>query len=353
MKIFSQIILSFLFLAISVQLNAQCCNSSSTSACCSADSYDAHRPDGQAPIGVMGDHYHHKGGLMFSYRYMNMNMDGNRNGSNEIEDMAIFQNYMLAPQTMNMQMHMPGVMYAPTNRLTFMLMGNYLVNEMDLIGMNGMEHHHETKGFGDTRLTAVLGFWKSKKQSLHLNTGINIPTGDIAQAETGHHHHEGHQMTKMPYPMQLGSGTWDALFGMTYLGQNNQISWGAQALGTFRTGENSEGYRLGNKYQLTSWVAYKINNWMSASFRATGASIEKMIGNDEELMPMMAPTTNASNFGGEQINGMMGINLYVPTGALKDMRIGIEYGLPIYQNPNGIQMNQSQFLTAGLKYSLF
>ena len=353
MKTFSQLLLSLALLTISIQLNGQCCDANSTSSCCSADGYVSHRPDGQAPIGVMGDHYHHKGGLMFSYRYMNMSMDGNRAGSNEVNDMVIFQNYMLAPQTMSMQMHMPGIMYAPAKRLTFMLMSNYLINEMNLAGMDGTQHYHQTKGIGDTRVSAVLGFWKAKKQSLHLNAGLNIPTGSITESESGHMHHEGHQMTKMPYPMQLGSGTWDALFGLTYLGQKPQFSWGIQALGTFRTGENSEGYRLGNQYRLNSWIAYKLNDLISFSFRTTGISTEKITGSDAELMPMMAPTTNAMNFGGEQINGNFGINFYVPFGTMKGLRIGAEYGLPFYQNVNGIQMNQSHFLTAGLKYSLF
>lgn len=39
------------------------------------------RPGGHAPIGVMGDHQHGKGELMFSYRYMTMSMHGNRKGT--------------------------------------------------------------------------------------------------------------------------------------------------------------------------------------------------------------------------------------------------------------------------------
>ena len=36
------------------------------------------RPDGHAPIGVMGDHIHREGEIMFSYRAMMMNMSGLR-----------------------------------------------------------------------------------------------------------------------------------------------------------------------------------------------------------------------------------------------------------------------------------
>ena len=37
-----------------------------------------------APIGVMGDHMHSKGEIMFSYRFMNMLMKGNLNGEKRI-----------------------------------------------------------------------------------------------------------------------------------------------------------------------------------------------------------------------------------------------------------------------------
>ena len=37
-----------------------------------------------APIGVMADHMHKSGEWMFSYRYMYMEMEGNRDGTNSI-----------------------------------------------------------------------------------------------------------------------------------------------------------------------------------------------------------------------------------------------------------------------------
>lgn len=55
------------------------------------------RADGHAPIGVMGDHVHHKGEWMASYRYMNMNMFGNLSGTENIGFENIFQEYMVAP----------------------------------------------------------------------------------------------------------------------------------------------------------------------------------------------------------------------------------------------------------------
>ena len=48
-----------------------------------AHPWTAGRPDGHAPLGVMGDHMHGKGEWMASYRYMSMDMDGLRSGSTQ------------------------------------------------------------------------------------------------------------------------------------------------------------------------------------------------------------------------------------------------------------------------------
>lgn len=40
---------------------------------------------GHAPIGVMGDHAHDKGEWMLSYRFMHMDMQGNRTGTGNID----------------------------------------------------------------------------------------------------------------------------------------------------------------------------------------------------------------------------------------------------------------------------
>ena len=47
---------------------------------------ESKRPDGHAPIGVMGDHTHKAGEWMASYRYMRMEMEGSLDGSDGISN---------------------------------------------------------------------------------------------------------------------------------------------------------------------------------------------------------------------------------------------------------------------------
>ena len=74
--------------------------------------WSANRADGHAPAGVMGDHTHHKGEWMVSYRYMYMDMQDNINSTSLITAAAIHDMYMVAPEKMRMQMHMIGLMHA-------------------------------------------------------------------------------------------------------------------------------------------------------------------------------------------------------------------------------------------------
>lgn len=314
------------------------------------------RPDAHAPIGVMGDHLHPKGGFMVSLRYMNMQMKGNRLGATSIDNTTIYNSYMVAPQKMSMDMYMLGVMYAPSNKLTLMLMQNFVKNKMDLktkMMIGGMtmfsDFKTETSGLGDLKLGGLYRIYAKNNNSLHLNVRLNIPLGSIT--EKG----DTPMMTdvKLPYRMQLGSGTYDVSLGATFKGNTEIISWGVQPKFLFRTGTNDSGYTFGNEQQLTVWGAYKLSNSISFSARVLGVNEQRISGIDSVLNPMMIPTANTKNYGGNKINSYLGCNVSFPqTSLLKDFRIGIEAGLPIYENYNGVQMDEELTFNAGLKYSI-
>jgi hypothetical protein len=73
---------------------------------------------------------------------------------------------------------------------------------------------------------------------------------------------------------------------------------------------------------------------------------------DPDLNPMMMPIFNTVNSGKDQLQVGMGGNFLVSKGALKELRIGVEFVLPVYQHVNGIQMNNNGGFTIGLQYSI-
>ena len=319
------------------------------------------RADGHAPIGVMGDHVHKQGEWMFSYRYMSMDMDGNLKGADEISNSGIYgDSYMVAPQNMKMKMHMIGAMYAPSNKLTLLVMTNILQNDMALLNgampmMAGVSFETSSEGLGDTKIGALYQLFNKNRRSMHLNFGVSIPTGSLDERGvtpmSRMNNPDGD--IRLGYNMQLGSGTWDVQAGTTYLKQYQSSSFGAQASYLYRLNENSEGYTLGNKFNATFWTAYAFSKKVSSSLRLDYQNLESMDGKDKTFMsPYMAPVFDNANSGRKQLDLLIGVNYGIFEGFLNGLRLELEAGLPVYQEVTGIQMKNTFAFTAGIQYAI-
>ena len=75
---------------------------------------------------------HAAGEWMLSYRYGRMRMNGNRSGTRRLSSgQVLAQGFGATPVDMDMEMHMFGLMGAPTNWLTAAVMLPYVRNAMD------------------------------------------------------------------------------------------------------------------------------------------------------------------------------------------------------------------------------
>ena len=313
-----------------------------------ANLWSSARADGHAPLGVMGDHTHGKGEVMISYRYMLMDMDGNRDGTDSLSNAEVLQDFPVTPTNMTMEMHMLGIMYAPSDNLTLMTMIPYVFNNMDHVTRMGVEFTTESDGFGDIQLGGLYKIFDRNNQRVHLNLGMSFPTGSIDErGDTP----AGDDVV-LPYPMQIGSGTFDLRPGITYLGQSNDWSWGAQANGVLRLGENDEDYQLGNQFGLTAWGAYRWNEWVSTSIRLNGRTWGDIEGADSRLNPNLIPTADPDLRSGTNLFLGFGVNFYIPKGGLKGSRIAVEVELPLVRDLDGPQLETDLQLTAGLQFVL-
>ncbi len=307
------------------------------------------RPDGHAPIGVMADHTHERGEMMLSYRYMYMDMDGNRTGTSEVTTADVLADYPVSPLSMPMNMSMFGLMYAPSDRVTLTFMLPYLSYSMDHeTGMGGL-FTTESSGISDLKASALIGLFNKDRQEMHIQAGLSLPTGSIEQEDVTPM--SMGQPVELPYPMQLGSGTLDVLLGLTYLGQADNWSWGVQASGVIRTGTNDNDYQLGNVGKLTAWYARRWNGWVSTSLRVAGSSWGNIDGANPALNPMMTPTADPSLRGGTRFDALAGFNFKVTGGALKGQRVAIEAGIPFYQDLDGPQLQTKWLIVAGWQYA--
>lgn len=302
--------------------------------------WTAARPDGHAPISVMGDHMHEMGEWMVSYRYMSMDMDGLLKGSNTIAPTMMATGFMpnMLPTEMTMDMHMFGTMYAISNQWTLMGMFNYLDNEMSM-PMGKMD----SSGLGDIKIAGLydLAQWDSGRR-MHLKLGLNLPTGSIDEKHNGN---------ILGYGMQLGSGTYDFEPAITYLAQTENYSYGAQLGGILRIGENDQDYTLGNKFEATLWGARKITDSLSASAKFDYSRQSEVDGKDSRMNEAMSPALNPNSQGRDITTFGLGLNYYFKDGGLSGHRLAAEWETPIDQKVNGVQLELDSTWTFGWQYA--
>jgi len=248
----------------------------------------------------------------------------------------------MLPKTMTMDMHMFGTMHAISDKWTLMGMINYLDNEMTM--QSGMAM--ESSGLGDLKFGGLYELSSSDDgRRAHLNLGLSLPTGSIEEKSGSN---------TLGYGMQLGSGTWDFKPAITFLGQTDDYSWGAQFGAVLRIGQNDQDYSLGNRFEASLWGARKLTDSISASAKLDYSSQSEIDGEHKGITSMrkaMSPLNHPDHQGRDLTAFGLGLNYYFQDGGLKGHRFAAEWETPISQNVNGVQLELDSVWTLGWQYA--
>jgi hypothetical protein len=313
---------------------------------------------------VLGGHTHPAREAMVGYDYMHMSMTGLYEGTHQVSPAQVFaqgasglNNVAGTPihvvhTSMQMDMQMVDLMYAPSDNLTLMAMLPYKTMSMNHLKSDGTTFSQSAQGVGDLEamgLVTILGDIRKGGNRLVLNLGLSLPTGSINVKD----HADGISSAPdatLEYIMQMGSGTFDPMPGLTYLGESGKWSWGAQNMNTLRFYENDQGYRLGSEYKLSVWAAYGVTEWFAPSIRLDGRDWGEIEGQDVRLASNPTPEGRPDLRGGDRLDLLFGLNFLIPSGPLKCSRFMVEGGIPVYQNLEGPQLGTAWMLTAGFSY---
>lgn len=311
-------------------------------------------------------HTHPAGMWMFNYKFMHMDMKGLRDGTSDVALSSVGYHrpgkqydYMMIPTDMTMDMHMAMAMYGITDRLTVMAMATYIENEMNMLMDMGpptkpgkmdmgavKEDPMRTSGFGDIELRGIYKINKYFTGSL----GLSLPTGSIDKEFVT----MNRPPYRQPYDMQLGSGSYDLKPAITYnaLSDDAKWNWGAQAMYTWHTAENDNNWKYGDSLRVTSWLQRALgplSSWLRLAYSNTG----RIKGHDPEIDKLLDPNmmkgapmpdADPDNYGGQRLDGLVGVSL------LKGpVSIGVEGGIPLYQDLNGLQLKTKWVLNAGIQ----
>lgn len=306
------------------------------------------RGDDHAPIGVMGDHTHMAGEWMFSYRFMRMEMSENADGGTTLSTEEVLADYMVAPLEMTMDMHMLGVMYAPSDRLTLMAMAPFVDMSMNHQTRMGMRFTTESSGIGDVSLAAMMPLFKDQHAAFQVQLGVSLPTGSIDERGDT----PAMADAQLPYPMQLGSGTYDLVPALTYSRKFDAWSWGAQLRGRYPLeSENDRDYRRGDQTRLDLWFAKPFHSGVSLSARFGYQDRGNYHGADPMLNPMMVPTADPNRRGGTGLFASGGLNFVFKNGSLRGHRLALEYTSTLDEDLEGPQLQIDDQLTLGWQFA--
>lgn len=214
-------------------------------------------------------------------------------------------------------------------------MANYIKKEMDHEMRNDMTFITESSGVSDVQLAGLYSFWTKDINRITALVGVSVPLGSIQ--EKGVTPMSVPNEMPLPYPMQIGSGTWDPLVGLTYIKAGLYAGWGVDVRELVRLGENYNDYRLGNEFKATFWYSRTFSDHFSTSLQLLYSSLGNIRGKDSTLNPMMVYTADPNLRAGQFLKGGL-VLTYHPIDILKGIRFSGEMKYPIYQKLDGPQL---------------
>lgn len=321
------------------------------------------------PAGIMGGHMIPAGKAMVVYSGMLMHMEDNYVGSGKVTaaQIATMPNrfspphaatYRIVPTAMDMRMHMFGAMLGYSDSVNLMIMGSHVRKEMEMLTFRGMSgtavlgtSSAATEGLGDGALVGLVRLYQDPVHKLHLNVGVSLPMGSTTERVRMLAASGAMMEMRASYGMQLGSGTFDALPGLTYTGQNGPVSWGLAYRGRLPLDTGGEGWKFGDLHELNGWLGYTMTPGITATGRIAAATQGSVKGIDPAMSGAMQ-ALDPDNYGGERIEMFGGIELHGMPLGLGATRIAIEAGAPVYQNLDGPQLGRDWMatLTVGARF---
>ncbi len=312
-------------------------------------------PPNPAPAGVLGGQMPPPGGLVLSYSAVRIHNGSLLSGTHRLspeEAVLTVPNpnqppvqLRRVPVSSTVLVQGFAVAYGITPWLSLGAATSYVNKSTDTVtfaGTSGLRRlgtsRDSTNGIGDSRIGVQVRLWHADGDIVHVGFGLSLPTGSIT--ETIHPLLPNNTIgtSRAGYSLQLGTGTYDAMPAVTWLGQRGRFGMGAAYRGRMSLqAQNSAGYRWGNLHLLTGWVSYRVMPMLSASFRLQGLTQGAIHGRDPQIAgPGVG--ANPANIGGDRIDAFAGVQLANLPAGIGAGGVNLEIGVPLYQRANGAHL---------------
>ncbi|ARN79844.1 outer membrane beta-barrel protein [Methylocystis bryophila] len=203
----------------------------------------------------------------------------------------------------------------------------------------------------DSSLSGIWRFYEDPINKLQLNVGMSFPTGSTNEPGTLLQPNGTYSTTRAFYGMETGTGTFDIMPGIAYKGVLDDWSWGLSYRARLPLFLNPEGYAWGDLHEFSAWGGYSWIPGLTTTLRLVGSMQGSIIGHDPQVAGKVQ-TANPGSYGGQRAEIFGGATIYGALLGLPAYEIGIEAGVPVYQNLNGPQLGRNWQAQMALRYKV-
>lgn len=305
------------------------------------------RPDTRPPVSAWWSEVLEEGSWAVGYRFRHLSYDGLRDSRDDVSSSDVFgQGYDEAPEEMQVSTHTLEFIYGLREFTSVFLTMPFHTKDLSGDATAG-ELDQESSGLGDLILGVIHHCCSTDaggKLLLHL--GLGIPTGSIDEDGDA----PGGGETKLPFPMQLGTGTFNLHPGLYWIQTAETYTWGAGARWRVHLERNDEGYAPGDSGTIQAWVSKEISNDTIGILRLQTQLWGDYHGSDDELDVFENPLNDDERQGGARTDIFAGLGIELGSeGSMS--RLDIEVGIPIDEWLDGPQLSNEWSLGLGWRYS--
>ncbi|MGH0036696.1 MAG: hypothetical protein ACQGVK_16860 [Myxococcota bacterium] len=284
------------------------------------------------------------GEVNVSYHYDFLSRGSNRTGTRRESISRVFERgFTRASYSQDVETHTFEVLYAPIDRLTLGVRLPFQRIETRHRNPDGSSFTTQNQGVGDLEFSGRLRFTRKRSESFNLHLAIQTPTGTVTQKDRTPGGRE-----RLPYDEQVGSGTWNFLPGITYLGRHRGTSWGLQVGAEFYVTDNDEGWSRGDAWHAGGWLAHRWFDLVSTGVQVRWKEWSDVNGGDGDISEAW-PSGNPNLQGGAHL--VLGSTLELAIPGLTGQRLSIDASWPVYQSLDGPQLEGRWRLGAGWEWT--
>ncbi len=210
-------------------------------------------------------------------------------------------------------------------------------------------------GIDDIQDSQAAIIWRPYDDGMNrikINLGMSFPTGN-------NHNNGGtvlqttgsYSIGQAFYGMQPGSGTFDVMPGILYGGVKGPWSWGLSYRARLPLTVNPQGYMWGNYQEVNAWGGYTWFPGFTTTIRANFNIQDHIVGADQWLIGKL-PSADPEYYGGKRIEMNAGADIDGKLFGFPAFSIGIEAGVPVYQNLDGPQLSKNWQAGMALRYKI-